>query len=88
MALNAGNTACSSGLSQRIYNELTGASGNGFSGTLSAAQTDAVKAICYAVAKAVVDEVAANAAVSVTVPSNSFGVSIPASPTSLSGTVS
>jgi len=60
MALSAGNAACSSGLSKRIYDYWTGDTSNGFSGSMSGAQTDAVKSLCYAIARAVVDEVTAN----------------------------
>ena len=67
MALAAGNSGCTSGLSQRIYDYLVADSRNGFSSPMSAAQSDAVKALCYAVARAVVDEIVANAAVTVTV---------------------
>ena len=56
--------ACTSGLSQRIYTAWTGAGGNGFSPVLSADQANAVKALCYAIASSVVDEIQANATTS------------------------
>ncbi len=88
MALSAGNTACSTGLSKRIYDALTAASGNGFSSPLSSGQTDAVKALSYSIASAVVAEIAANAAVSVVVSADAFGAAIPAAPVTLTGSVS
>lgn len=87
MALAAGNSGCTSGLSQRIYDYLVADSRNGFSSPMSAAQSDAVKALCYAVARAVVDEIVANAAVTVTAPANVYGGGIPAADTDTYGVV-
>ena len=67
MALNAGNSACSTGLSARIYTYWTGDARSGFVSPLTGAPDDAVKALCYAVARAVVDEITANASVTTTV---------------------
>jgi hypothetical protein len=62
MALNAGNAACTSGLSQRIYNAWTGdTSNNGFVSPLSGAAASAVKSLCWAIAQAVVAEIQADA---------------------------
>lgn len=55
-----------SGLSTRIYNNWTGNSNAGFSSPLSTAQQANIKALCDAVAQAIVDEIHANAAVTVT----------------------
>lgn len=62
MALpSAGDTGCTTGLSKRVYDQLVGdTTRNGFQGnTPPAAWQDMVKAICYAVAKGVADEIAA-----------------------------
>lgn len=80
MALDAGNSACSTGLSKRIYDALLAAPASGFSSPLSSAQEDALKAISHSVATSVVAEIQANAVVSITVPAGAFGPSIPPSP--------
>lgn len=63
MALNAGNSTCTTGLSKRIFDFWTADSRAGFVSPLSGAALDCVHAMCYAVARAVVAEVQANAAV-------------------------
>jgi hypothetical protein len=80
MALDPGNSACTTGLSKRIYDALVAAPSSGFSSPLAAAQIDALKAIAHSVATSVVDEITANAVVSITVPAGAFGASIPPSP--------
>lgn len=87
MALNAGNSDCTTGLSKRVYDYLVADSRNGFSSSMSAAQTDAVKALCYAVARGVVDEITTNAVVTVTATTNVYGTGIPASDTDTYGVV-
>lgn len=87
MALNAGDAACSTGLSKRIFDNLTGSADNGFSSPMSSAQTLAVKALCYSVAKGVVDEITANAAVTSTASADAFGAGVPPAPVNISGTV-
>lgn len=87
MALNAGNTACSSGLSKRIYDAWTSAADAGLSSPLTAAQTNAVKALCYAIATAVVAEIQANAVVNVTADADDFGTGVPPAPVVLSGQI-
>lgn len=87
MGLNAGNTACTTGLSARIYNALISSADSGFSSPMTAAQTNAVKALCYAVAVGVVNEVQANAAVSVTANPDAFGAGIPAAPVVVAGSI-
>lgn len=87
MALNAGNTACSTGLSKRIYDAWTSAAANGFSSPLTSGQTDAVKALCYAIASAVVAEIQANAVVNVTADTDDFGTGIPPAPVVISGQI-
>lgn len=87
MALNAGDAGCTTGLSGRIYTNWTGAAANGFSVPLSSDQTAAVKALCYAVALAVVDEIMANASVQTLVQADDFGAGIPPSPTYVYGGV-
>ena len=67
MAMVIGDTACTTGLSKRIYDEWTGGSDNGFSAPLTVAQANAVKALCYAIAKSVVDEITTNARVDIVV---------------------
>lgn len=85
MALNAGNAACTTGMSKTVYDYLVGDARNGFSSPMSAAQSDAVKALCYAVARAVVYEIQANAAVNVTANTDAFGAGIPPAPVVLGG---
>ena len=87
MALNAGNTACTTGLSARIYNALTSSADNGFSSPMTAAQTNSVKALCYAIATGVVAEIQANAAVNVTADTDDFGTGIPPAPVVISGQI-
>lgn len=87
MALDAGNAACSTGLSKRIFDALVADSSAGFSGSPTTAQTNSVKALAHDIALGVVAEIAANAAVSITVPIDAFGAGIPASPVVLTGTV-
>jgi hypothetical protein len=58
MALLAGDANCTTGLSKRIRAALLG-------GATGAADNAALKAVSYAIATAVVDEIQANAAVSV-----------------------
>lgn len=66
MALNAGNADCTTGLSQRIYDYLVADARNGFVDPLEGAARDAVRALCWATARAVVDEIVANADVTIT----------------------
>lgn len=87
MALNAGNSACTSGLSQRVYDYLIADARNGFSSPMSSGQTDAVKALCYAIARGVVDEIQADAVVSTTVAADAFGAGIPPGPVILTSGV-
>lgn len=64
MALLKGNAACTTGLSKRIYDNRTAAAATIGIGAGPANQA-AIKADCYAIACAVVDEIQANAAVAV-----------------------
>lgn len=59
MALNAGDADCTVGLSKRIRDALLANPGAG------AADNASLKAFAYSIATAVVDEIQANAAVSV-----------------------
>lgn len=61
MALNAGDASCTTGLSKRIFDNWTADPSSGFMSPLTPAADGAVKSLCYAVAKAVVDEIQANA---------------------------
>lgn len=88
MSMDAGDSGCTTGLSGRIYTYLTGDSRNGFSSPMSSAQSDAVKALCYAVARGVVAEVNANGACSVTVSVDQLAAGVPASPVILGGSIS
>lgn len=88
MALNAGNSACSTGLSKRVYDYLIADSRNGFSASMTSAQTDAVKALCYAIARGVVDEIQADAVVSTTIAAGAIGAGLPAGPVILTSGVS
>lgn len=66
MALNAGDANCTTGLSKRVFDYLTADSRNGFVDPLDGAALDAVRALCWAVARGVVDEIATNADVTIT----------------------
>lgn len=61
MALNAGNSACTSGLSGRIYDQWVADVTAGFSSPLTTPQQNMIKAQCWAVAQSVVNEFNANA---------------------------
>lgn len=87
MALNTGNSDCTTGMSKTVYDYLIGDARNGFSGTMTSAQDDAVKAICYAIARAVVYEMQTNAVVNVTADTDDFGAGIPPAPVVLGGSV-
>lgn len=88
MALNGGNSACTSGLSKRIYDAFLAAPDSGFSTPLSTAQQDALKAIAFSVATSVVAEIQANAVVSLTIAANAFGAGVPPGPVVLTTGVS
>jgi hypothetical protein len=47
MALDAGNSACTTGLSGALYTAWTGDATNGFSSPLTTGQTAVVKSLCY-----------------------------------------
>lgn len=87
MALNAGAADCSSGVAKTLYDYLTGDARNGFSSPMSGAQDDAVKALCYAVARTIVWELQTNAVVGVTADTDDFGAGIPPSPVVLPGAI-
>ena len=87
MSLSVGDTDCTTGLSGRIYGYLTSDARNGFSSPMSSAQSDAVKALCYAVAHAVVYELQTNAVVQVTADTDDLGAGVPASPVVLGGSI-
>lgn len=63
MSMVAGNSDCTTGLSKRIYDFYIADSRNAFGVTPSAIAEDCARAMAYAVARAVVAEIAANAAV-------------------------
>jgi hypothetical protein len=63
MAMNKGNSACTEGLSQRIFDQWSVDPAAGFSSPLSGPQTSMLKTLCWAVAKAVVEEIQDNAEV-------------------------
>lgn len=87
MALQVGDSNCTSGLSLRIYSAIIGGTNTGFSGSMTTAQTDSIKALCYGIAVGVVAEIQSNASVSVTAPIDAFGTGIPAAPVVISGGV-
>lgn len=60
MALNAGDAACSTGLSKRLYDAI-------LAGATGATDNAALKALCYAIATSVVDEITTNADVDIDV---------------------
>ena len=63
MALNKGDAACTSGLSQRIFDQWRNDPAAGFSPSMTPEQLNMLKTLCWAVAKGVVDEIVANAQV-------------------------
>ena len=66
MALNAGDSGCTTGLSKRIFDAWTGdTSNNGFVSPLTGAAEASVKSLCYAIAQAVVAEIQADAVATV-----------------------
>ena len=85
MALQVGDTACSSGMAQRIYLAIIGGVNTGFSGTLTAAQENSIKALAYGIAVGVVGEIQTNSSVTVTAGIDAFGAGIPAAPVALNG---
>lgn len=87
MALDAGDSGCTTGLSHLIYDSLTSDTRSGFSSPMTTAQSNSVKALAYSIAATVVAHLAANAEVKVTVPANAFGAGIPAAPVDLTGTI-
>ncbi len=64
MALNKGNSACTTGLSKRIYDQWSADPAAGFSSPMTGTQQNMLKTLCWAVAQGIVDEIQANAAVS------------------------
>lgn len=74
MALNAGDADCTSGLSKRIYDAITGDSRNGFIDPLPDAGRDNVRALCWAIARGVVDELTENGAITVTITTSDSGL--------------
>lgn len=67
MALAAGDTGCTTGLSKRILDNWLADATGGFSDPMPAAGLVSLKAMAFGVAKAVVDEIQANAVVSGTI---------------------
>jgi hypothetical protein len=67
MAMNAGNAACTTGLSKRMYDNWTGDAANNALGVIVAGSTQdkAIKSMCFQFASAVVAEIQANATVTV-----------------------
>jgi len=94
MGMNKGDADCTSGLSKRIFDHWTSDIRNGFVTPLEGAALDAVKAHCWALAQAVVDEISANADVTITTDDNGLQqvsgspTEPPASNKTLSGAVS
>jgi hypothetical protein len=61
VAMNAGDAACTVGLSSRFYSYWMADARAGFDLlNMTETQRDMVRATCYAMARAVVDEIAAN----------------------------
>ena len=67
MPLAAGDSACSTGLSHTIYSYLLADGRNGFSGAMTTDQTNAVKALAWGIANAVVGHIQSNAQVNLTI---------------------
>jgi hypothetical protein len=77
MALNAGNALCTTGLSKRIYDFWTADAGSGFVSPLTDAARTMIRAQCYAVARAVVAEIQANATVAIDIDAGDLDPGIP-----------
>jgi hypothetical protein len=61
MALAKGDSGCTAGLSKRIYDNLVADRARmAFTGSATTAETNFLKAVAWAVAQAMVDEVVAN----------------------------
>lgn len=72
MALNAGDSACTMGLSGAMYANWTGDTAhNGFSSPLSGPQATMIKSMCYQFALAIVAQIQANA--TLTIPNSAAG---------------
>lgn len=67
MPLNIGNPECTTGLARRNYENWTGMEAAGFSNPMSEEQEKMVKAMCFAFAKATVEEIQENGVVVVTI---------------------
>lgn len=67
MPLNAGDADCTTGLSKRIRDYWVADARNAFVSPLNTLAEDAIRATCFAIARAVVDEIQANATVTVTI---------------------
>lgn len=87
MALQTGDTGCTTGMSLRIYAALIGGVNTGFSGTLTTDQQNALKALAYGIASGVVAEIQSSGTVSVTAGTDAFGAGIPAAPVALTGSI-
>ena len=61
MAMVKGDADCTSGLSKRIYDNWTGDSRSGLVNPLTGTARGCVRAMCYAIASAVVDEITTDA---------------------------
>lgn len=61
MAMDRGDAECTTGLSKRIFDFWTGDARNGFISPLDGDALDSVKAVCWATARAVYDEITENA---------------------------
>lgn len=82
MAMVIGDISASAGLAKRIYdNYIANSTACGFGASPSNAAKDMLRAQAYCVAKAVVDEIAANAAVATTTTITSSHVGLQRVPT-------
>lgn len=87
MPLAAGDSGCTTGLSHTIYSYLLADARNGFSGSMTTDQTNAVKALAWGIANAVVGHVQSNAQVNVTIAAGALGSGLPATDVTLTGTI-
>jgi hypothetical protein len=85
VALNPGNPDCTQGLSKRIWEALVADGRDGVRLLDLPTTTGAQRAFCYAIARAVVQEIAEAAEVTVAVPRGALGPGLPTTAKTLQG---
>lgn len=85
MALDPGNADCTQGLSKRIWDALAADGRDGVRPLDLLATTGVQRAFCYAIARAVVQEIVEAAEVTVAVPRGALGPGLPTAAKTLRG---